>query len=283
MSLLARLLALCVLLASMPSLAADSDLQQYTRASIDVEAVCGANPLSSSLLLVRDGKLITADNNGASKAPINRSVRQLADYMACVRCMVSGACVGVNVRTLKSLHIDGTGGAVSTATANTIKVNNGFGVAEMGPGGFQVTATGGGYHQLADGYSKFTSTVAGGGNPLMGAPISNEVRPINIVKAWFRVTTDGAGNISIIDGHNISSCSIGGVNTIDCTMSISLDSTNYVAIANGQVSAVTAAMQCSPQTGSTMTCIFQPVSGPSLSCATNQCVMSVIVIGRLTT
>lgn len=283
MSVLARLLALCVLLAATPSLAADSDLQQYTRAPIDVEAVCGANPLSSSLLLVRDGKLITADNNGAFKAPINRSVKQIADYMTCVRCMVSGACVGVNVRTLKSLHIDGTGGAVSTATANTIKVNNGFGVAEMGPGGFQVTATGGGYHQLADGYSKFTSTVAGGGNPLMGAPISNEVRPINIVKAWFRVTTDGAGNISIIDGHNISSCSIGGVNTIDCTMSISLDSTNYVAIANGQVSAVTAAMQCIPQTGSTMTCIFQPVSGPSLSCATNQCVMSVIVIGRLTT
>ena len=120
MSLLARLLALCVLLASMPSLAADSDLQQYTRASIDVEAVCGANPLSSSLLLVRDGKLITADNNGAFKAPINRSVKQIADYMTCVRCMVSGACAGVNLRTLKSLQIDGVGGNVATASAGTI-------------------------------------------------------------------------------------------------------------------------------------------------------------------
>lgn len=277
------LFALFVLSLANPSHAADSDLQQYNRAAVDVEAVCGANPLTSSLLLVRDGKLITADANGVFRAPINRSVRQLAEYMACTRCMVSGSCAGVNLRTLKSLHIDGTGGLVSSATSNTMKVSSGAGVTEVGPGGVQITASGGGYHQMADGYSKFTGTVAGGGNPAMGAPISNEVRPINIVKAWFRVTTDGLGNISIIDGHNIASCSIGMTNTIDCTMSITLDSTNYVALANGQVSAVTAAWQCSPQTGSTMTCIVQPVSGPTLSCATNQCVMSVIVVGRLTT
>lgn len=282
---LTRILSmLCVLALSLSSaLAADADLQQYNRAAIDVEAVCGANPLTSSLLLVRDGKLITADANGAFRAPINRSVRLMADYMTCVRCMVSGACAGVNLRTLKSLHVDGSGGAVSSATSNTIKVSSGSGTAEVGPGGFQVTAAGGGYHQMSDGYSKFTNTSAGGGNPLKNIPISNEVRPINIVKAWFRVTTDGLGNLSIIDGHNISSCSIGATNTIDCTMSITLDSTNYVALVNGQVSAVTAAMQCSPQTGSTMTCIFQPISGPVLSCATNQCVMSVIVVGRLTT
>lgn len=277
------LLALFALSLCSTSHAADADLQQYSRAAIDVEAVCGANPLTSSLLLVRDGKLITADANGVFRAPINRSVRQMADYMTCVRCMVSGACAGVNLRTLKSLHVDGTGGLVSSATANTIKVSSGAGTAEVGPGGFQVTAAGGGYHQISDGYSKFTNTVASGGNPAMGAPISNEVRPLNIAKAWFRVTTDGVGGITIVDGHNVTNCTNGGVNTIDCTLSIALDNTSFVALVNGQVAGTTAVMQCIPQTTSTMTCVFQPIAGPLLSCAANQCVMSVIVMGRLTT
>ena len=100
--------------------AADADLQQYNRLAADVETACGADPLTSSLLLPVDGKIITADNNAVGRAPVNRSLKQIAQYMACVRCMVSGTCVGVNRRTLKSLEVDGSGGAVSSASAGTI-------------------------------------------------------------------------------------------------------------------------------------------------------------------
>lgn len=121
---LIRAFVLClvglILLSSLPATAADADLVQYNRLAADVEAACGANPLTSALYLVQDGKKITADNNAAGKAPINRSMKQLADYASCVRCMVSGACAGVNLRTVKALEVDGTGGNVSTAAAGTI-------------------------------------------------------------------------------------------------------------------------------------------------------------------
>ncbi len=100
--------------------AADADLQQYSRVAATVEAACGANPLTSSQLLPVDGKQITADNNAAGKAPVNRSLKQLADYATCVRCMFTGACAGVNLRTAKALQVDGTGGNVATAAAGTI-------------------------------------------------------------------------------------------------------------------------------------------------------------------
>ena len=120
----ARFLALFAVLLCVASCgeahAADADLQQYSRIAATVEAACGANPLTSSLLLPVDGKQITADNNAAGKAPVNRSLKQLADYATCVRCMFTGACAGVNLRTAKALEVDGTGGNVSTAAAGTI-------------------------------------------------------------------------------------------------------------------------------------------------------------------
>lgn len=121
---LIRAFVLClvglILLSSLPATAADADLVQYNRLAADVEAACGANPLTSALYLVQDGKKITADNNAAGKAPINRSMKQLADYASCVSCMVSGACAGVNLRTVKALEVDGTGGAVAMAAAGTV-------------------------------------------------------------------------------------------------------------------------------------------------------------------
>lgn len=115
------LLALVLFVASCGDAhASDSDLQQYSRVAATVESACGSNPLTSSLLFPVDGKQITADNNAAGKAPVNRGLKQLADYATCVRCMFTGACAGVNLRTAKALEVDGTGGNVSTAAAGTI-------------------------------------------------------------------------------------------------------------------------------------------------------------------
>lgn len=119
--------------------ASDGDLQQYSRAAANAEAANAENALTSALLLPTDGKLISADANGTGKAPVNRGLKQLADYATGVRCGIFGNCVGVNSRTLRSLQVDGTGGASATAAAGTL-------VASLVRGGsvFPQTATPGG-------------------------------------------------------------------------------------------------------------------------------------------
>ncbi len=107
-----------------PLHAADGDMQQYNRTAMNVEAACGLAPLTSALYLPTDGKRITADSNAAGSAPVNRGLKQAADYWTCVRCAVIGDCGGgINQRTLKSVHVDGTGGVVSSAGAGEVKAN----------------------------------------------------------------------------------------------------------------------------------------------------------------
>jgi hypothetical protein len=96
--------------------AAPADSQQYTTSSGNAEAANSiATALSSANRLVRDGKFITADSDGAGSSPINPGLKSLWDMLRGLRCAVWGNCVGVNMRTLKALHIDGTGGATTTA------------------------------------------------------------------------------------------------------------------------------------------------------------------------
>lgn len=102
--------------------AADADLQQYNRPAANAEAANAASALTSALLLPSDGKLITADANSAGKAPVNRSLKELGDMIAGVRCMILGNCASVNRRTVKALEVDASGGLVSTSPDGTIKV-----------------------------------------------------------------------------------------------------------------------------------------------------------------
>ena len=96
--------------------AAPADSQQYTTSSGNAEAANSiATVLSSANRLVRDGKYITADSDGAGSSPINPGLKSLWDMLRGLRCAVWGNCVGVNMRTLKALHVDGTGGATTTA------------------------------------------------------------------------------------------------------------------------------------------------------------------------
>lgn len=105
------------------ALASDADLAQYNRPAANAEAANAADALLSTLLVVRDGKGITADSNGAGSAPVNRSIKELADALAGVRCSLIGNCASVNSRTLKSLHVDGTGGVTSSASAGNAIVS----------------------------------------------------------------------------------------------------------------------------------------------------------------
>lgn len=102
------------------ALASDADLAQYNRPAANAEAANVADALLSALLVVRDGKGITADSNGTGSAPVNRSIKQIADEVAGIRCALLGNCASVNQRTVKSLQADGTGGAISAAAAGNI-------------------------------------------------------------------------------------------------------------------------------------------------------------------
>ena len=105
--------------------AAPADSQQYSSSAASAEA---ANAVSNALTLpnrlVRDGKLVTADSDGAGASPINPGLKTLWDMVRGLRCAIWGNCVGVDMRTLKALHIDGAGGVATTsAPAGGIKLS----------------------------------------------------------------------------------------------------------------------------------------------------------------
>jgi hypothetical protein len=109
--------------------AAPADSQQYSSSAAAAEA---ANAVSNALTLpnrlVRDGKFITADSDGAGSSPINPGLKTLWDMVRGLRCAVWGNCAGVDMRTVKALHIDGVGGAAtSSAPVGTVKLAAAYG------------------------------------------------------------------------------------------------------------------------------------------------------------
>ena len=109
--------------------AALADQQQYSTAAATAETINGvADPLTSTALLARDGKFITANSNGAGSSPVNPGIKAALDMIRGLRCAIWGNCVGVDMRTLKALHIDGTGGVITTAApVGTVKVDAAYG------------------------------------------------------------------------------------------------------------------------------------------------------------
>lgn len=109
--------------------AAPADSQQYNSSAANAEAQNAiSNALTSANRLVRDGKFITADSDGGGSSPINPGLKSLWDMVRGLRCAVWGNCAGVNMRTFKSLDIDGTGGVITTAApVGTIKLGAAYG------------------------------------------------------------------------------------------------------------------------------------------------------------
>lgn len=113
--------------------AALADQQQYSTAAATAETINGvADPLTSTALLVRDGKRVTADSNGAGSSPVNPGIKAALDMIRGLRCAIWGNCAGVNMRTFKSLHVDGTGGVItSAAPVGTVKLDAAYGSVTM--------------------------------------------------------------------------------------------------------------------------------------------------------
>jgi len=108
------------------ALAADVDLQQYNGTS-----TWSSDLTAASMLLPRDGKYVTADNNASGKAPVNRSLKQIKDLLIGMHDGIFGSRSGSQLRSVRSLYADGSGGASYSMTNGTIKAHGNL-ISEAG-------------------------------------------------------------------------------------------------------------------------------------------------------
>ena len=259
------------------ALSADADLQQYNGSAVWADDLTAA-----STLLPRDGKRITADSNAVGSAPVNRSLKQLKDYLIATHGGIFGIGSATR-RTVKSLEADGTGGAVSTLIAGGIASSSATDRSLMTPTDVSVfkRSPTGGMTTISKGAVTFTNTADGGGNPARTATVNNAVIPLNTAKAWVKLQSpSGAISYASGDGHNITSCAVQSNSEIYCDLAITLDNTNYMIIAN---TGLGYSVECVPTTTSRVTCSFYDPAA-LLSCnSVAGCKLSFVVFGRQTT
>ena len=259
------------------ALSADADLQQYNGSAVWADDLTVA-----STLLPRDGKRITADSNAVGSAPVNRSLKQLKDYLSATHGGIFGVGSATR-RTVKSLEADGTGGNISSLLAGGIASSTSTDRSLMTPTDvavFKISPTGG-ETKITKGAVTFTNTADGGGNPARTTSVNNAVIPLNIPKSWARVFTDAMGNLTIVDGYNLTSCVASAPNYITCTMAVTLDSTNYLVM-NSNIGG-SPEYSCSPLTASTFRCEFYNTVPAPVDCSSDACALRVVVFGRQTT
>ncbi len=126
--------------------------------------------------------------------------------------------------TFKSLYVDGTGeqaavpgpgtifatGAIGSASAMEAPL---FAGAEVDTSLVHVVDTDG-HCDVTGAHVAFSNLAPTGhktGQCAPTEPLLNELRAVNVPKAWVRFTTDGAGNLTVVDGCNILAVSIGGL------------------------------------------------------------------------
>jgi hypothetical protein len=255
------------------AIGADADLQQYNGSPS-----FAADWTAQAKLLVRDGKKITADDNGAGKAPVNRGIKQLVDIIGGMHDGVFGSRVGAVRKTVKSLEADGVGGQTSSIDPAWIASTAANDRALIKPTSVQVFDRGalGGEALLTKGALAFINTVDGGGNPARTSPINNKVMPINTAKAWVNIQTQ-LGVVNYVDGYNITSCTVQSNTEVYCDLAITLDSTSYMPIAN---TALGDFVECFNTSTSRITCGF---SGTQNCNGAAGCKLKLLVFGRQTT
>ena len=255
------------------AVSADADLQQYNGSPN-----FAADWTAQAKLLVRDGKKITADDNGAGKAPINRSVKQIVDIVGGIHDGIFGSRVGAVRKTVKSLEADGVGGQTSSIDPAWIASTATNDRTLIKPTSVQVFDRGasGGETLLTKGSLAFINTADGGGNPARTSPVNNKVLPLNTAKAWVKIQTQ-MGVVNYADGYNITSCTVQSASEVYCDLAIIMDNTNYMPMAT---TAIGDYVECRAATTSRVECSFQ---GTQLCNGTAGCKLNLLVFGRQTT
>ena len=198
---------------------ADIDLQQYNgTASFPATVDVGTN--ADPLLIPTDGPIVTADSNGANRAPVNKGTKRTKDLLLGIRDALVGDRAGAVRKTVMSLYADGFGGlthnidpgkvlaagnveagddVVSLAgdviafsgnviSQHNITSNAGDIVALIG----KIQAIVGNifagntatleYSVLAKGFLAFVGTTATGSNPVRGTSIKNQLVAKSLIK-----------------------------------------------------------------------------------------------------
>lgn len=96
------------------------DMQQKNVVAADAAAAHAEPALTAVFLEPRDARIQCADNYASGASPVNPALTKLRQLVAGVRGAIFGDFAGAVQRTLKSLSVDGTGGAVSAAAAGDI-------------------------------------------------------------------------------------------------------------------------------------------------------------------
>lgn len=132
--------------------------------------------------------------------------------------------VVLGTRTVRKLHADGTGAVASLGANGEVLANNAIQVA--------LNASQGARLEPSRVIWRNVGTGAGDGNPPSSSGLTNELRPVNICKAWGIATTNGAGAITLVDGINVSAVSILVTDRIEVTLSSGLLSANCSPVVN---------------------------------------------------
>ncbi len=217
---------------------ADADLTIYPGTPA-FPTTAALNAGTDSILVITDQKKITGEDNAAGKAPVNRALKKLRDQYLGLRDATLGDVTGAVKKTFKSIYADATGGATHTKAAGTLTAAGGgmAGVPAIEAETGDIRATQHNIHavngdiiadagiiqalnlyfisgDLAASYSKlaqafllFVGTVASGSNPASTVATPNQLRALNIPKAWASFTTNGmVGSACIVsDAHAITS------------------------------------------------------------------------------
>lgn len=111
---------------------------------------------------------------------------------------------------------------------------NSFTLNEVTVTGLALDGVGGSANTAEPNFIRFTGT-AGGGNPARTAGCLNELRPLNVPKAWCRFRTTNIGGTVIIDGDNIFtvSCVAGSTALVQVQFVDDMADANYCVVANG--------------------------------------------------
>ena len=244
-----------------------------SNANAVVAAVLGATTLVSA----------TVQGTGAGIAGINENFMPLADDpFGSIRpglqaltnrttWLRNGVVKGT--RTLAKVHIDAVGEVASLAAAGELLADNAVQVERTANQGLRA--------EPARIKWRNVGVTAADGNPPSTTPLINELRPTNIIKAEGYLSTDGAGNISVLSGSNIASVTISGTDRIVVTMASPMLTTAYCVVANvinvGTVPFITG---CTPSSTTVFFIDARSNAGAAAGFATNQFLITFHVTGR---
>jgi hypothetical protein len=200
---------------------ASTALAKYTATGVTfLEAVASEKGFTATQSTA-NGNAITATANGSGAGVLGNSTTTAESAgirgVTTTRYGVKGeATTGTGVRG----QSDSSFGVHGTSTSgNAIHGQTATGDGVYGE------ATGGGHaFGVGSGFIKFWAA-----NPASTTAYSNVLTPLNVPKAWAKLTSNGSGAVTVVDGFNVTSASTGG-NYIDVTLASAMADTNYMIL-----------------------------------------------------